>query len=783
MLRNYWRVTLRHLKSIYSLINLAGLTVGLAVFMLIYVWVDDELRYDKFHEGHQRIYRIVQDRFQPDHSIRPVSLLPPKLSEYILANNQQVEYACRFTPMRLLLRYNEKAFYKKGLSVDPSFFSMFSFPLVQGDLSQFMGPDKIVITESTARTYFENENPLGKPMKIASRDLSVVGVIKDVPPNSTLKFDYLFSLETLRQLNWVDLDSWNWSSLHLWVKVKPGESKNIFESSIKDVLKHNVQDSKDELRIQALADVHLYSSSINNDEPTWHGDIENVYIFSSVAILVLLIACINYTNLATARSTKRAKETGVRKISGASQTQIMRQFFSESLTYSLFAGLLAVGLVWLLWPSYMDLTGKTVTFQNEIQSIGVVILGAVLVCGLLAGAYPALFLSGLKPTAIFKGALKAGPRAVKFRRALVIIQFSLSLFFVVCTMIIRHQLQFIHDRNMGFTRENIIVFRIPQVLQPRYAEFKNELKKIPVVKSTTIVSESLSTVADLVSKVKWEGKPDQFKLDFHIISVDHDFAKTFDVPIVLGRDYSIDLASDSANYLLNEEAIKQMGIKNPIDKMFEVEGLRPGKIIGVMKDFNFESIHKKIEPIVTFIGRKDIYDVSVRLGSDNQKEAIGAIQSVWKKFVPDRPFEFSFLNDDISRLYNTEQQVGKLSAFFTGFSVFVSCLGLLGIVMFTTEQRTKEVAVRKVLGASVTSIFFNISKEFFVLIFMANLVALPLATYIMGKWLSSFAYADKISVLIYVAAFLLSIVVTLVTIGFFALKAAKANPVIALKAE
>jgi len=783
MLKNYWKTTLRHLKSIYSLINLLGLTVSLSVFVLIYVWVDDELSFDKFHEGHERIYRVIQDRLQPDGSFNSVALLPPMLHDYILANNKQVEEACRFSKMKLLLSHEEKAFYKQGISADPSFFKMFTFPLIEGDLSQFVGPDKIVLTASTAQTYFGSEKALGKTMKISSRDLTVVGVMQDVPTNSTLKFDFVFTIETSKQLGWVNLDVWNWSTHHLWIKLKPNESLSVFEATLKSLLQKNIKDSKDELHLQPLARIHLYSNGIDYDAPEWHGNIEYVYSFSTVAVFIILIACINYTNLATARSLKRAKEAGVRKVSGASPAQLMIQFFSESLIYALLAGILATGLAWLLWPTFQNLTGKPISFNGDVRWMGLIIVAVVLLCGILAGIYPALYLSRLKPTVVFKNAAKTGNRVITFRRVLVVVQFTLSLSFVAGTLIMYHQLQFIQNRDIGFNRNNIIVFRIPGKLQARYAELKSEIKKLAGVENITIVSQNMSAVSDAVSKVKWEGKPDQLNFDFHVIATDHDFVKTFDVQILQGRDYSVEIASDSTAYMLNEEAVTRMGIKNPVDKTYEIEGYKPGKIIGIIKDFNFESAQKKIEPLVIFISLIDAYDVSVRLRPGDIKNATDAIASVWKRFAPERPFEFSFLNEDLNKLYLTEHRTGQLFACLAILSIFVSCLGLLGIVMFTTEQRMKEVAVRKVMGASVTSVFFHISKEFFILILTANVIALPLAAYLMNKWLLKFAFADKVPVLIYIGTLLISFLVTLITIGFFALKSAQANPVVALKTE
>ncbi len=783
MLSNYFKIALRNLRSVYSLINLTGLTVGLATFILIFQWVDDELSFDRFHQDHDRIFRIYQNQLDAQSNPYQIAVTPALLYDYIQSNFPSVQNTCRVIAVEVLVRHGEKAFYQKGLAVDTTFFSLFTFPLTDGNVSDFKGTDKIVLSGKIASTFFGASDPIGETVKIAGQDFSVVGVAKDAPSNSHLQFDFLFPLQVLKAMGWEALDQWDWHHFHTYVKLKSLQDKESFSKSIKDLVKVNSKsDPSSELALQPLTSVYLHSSKLNNDM-SGRSDIQYVYIFSSVAIFILLVACINFTNLATARSVRRAKEAGVRKVVGAARMQLMFQFFSESAFYSIVSFVLALLISWLLLPDFNELSSKNLQLNFSSGNLLFIALAVVTACTVMAGIYPAVFLSSLKPVVVFKGLLKAGKMAVFFRRSLVIFQFTLGIALVVGTLVVHHQLNYIRSRDLGYDKENLITFHITRKLRSQYPDFKNELKSLLGVAQVTIANSSISFSDQSSDLMKWEGKDPSKNVLFHQFMVDHDFLKTFSMTLSSGRDFSADLASDSSAVIVNEEAVRQMNLASAVGKTFTILNRKPGTIIGVVKDFNFKTIHKKIEPVVIYIDPENFGEISVRLKKGDTRRTIAELTAVFKKFSPDRPFEFNFVDQEIDKLYKTEERTGDLFRIFSGLSIFISCLGLLGVVMFTTEQRTKEFAIRKTLGASSGSIFMNISKEFLILIVAANVVALPVAAYGMKLWQERFAYFDPIPWFLFAGATLLSIVITWLTIAYFSMKAAITSPVNALKSE
>ncbi len=782
MLFNYYKIALRHLRNIYSLINLSGLTIGLTVFILIFLWVDDELSFDRFHAGHDRISRVVYHRVDVNANLLWVAVTPPMLCDYLKTNFAEIESACRVSPLELFLRHEEKAFYQKGLAADPAFFSVFSFPLVEGNIKSFNeGAYKIIINEKIATAYFGNAPAVGKTLKVGTRELLVVAVMKNVPGNSHLQFGFVMPMEFLKAMGWAPLDEWDNNILYTYVKFKPGANQLSFEAGIKDVIKKHVKETTSELALQPLIDIHLRSKHLSYDIPG-HQDIQYVYIFISAALFILLIACINYTNLATARSMKRAKEAGLRKVAGATRGQLAVQFFSESVVYSLLAFGLAFLLSWVLLPVFNTLNGKNLTLSilspHMLATLAIALLG----CSFLAGAYPALFLSSLKPVVVFKGLLKTGQYSLFFRRALVMLQFTLGIALLLATLIIHHQLNYIHSRNIGYDKENVITFFIANKVIKQYPALKHELKELPGVIIVTVTHTDLSYLDASTDNVTWQGKDPKKNINFFWLITDHDFTKMFSIPIAEGRAFSELIASDSSAYLLNEEAVRQMGVSNVVGSTISLNDKR-GLVVGIVKDFNFKPVHKKIEPMIIYINPKYFQVVAVKLKVGNIPDKVKAIEKVFKKFSPDRPFEYSFIDADIDKLYKSEQRIGQLFDYFSFVSIFISCLGLLGIIMFTTGQRSKEMAIRKVMGASSSRIFMILSKESVLLIVAANLIALPAATYWMNQWLDKFAYHETIPSYFLVGAALSSLLVTWLTISYFCLKAAQKNPVEGLRNE
>lgn len=773
---------LRQLRSIYSLINLTGLIAGLSAFVLIFLWVMEELSYDRFHSNHHQVFRIVENQFNQNGEAYPLALTPGPLGNYLKNTFPEVDLQCRLFHVDFILRYEDQAYYHTGLAADPAFFDIFSFPLAQGESQSFhQGTDKVIISEKLAVSYFGNVNPLGKIIRMAGRDLMVTAVMKSLPANTHLQFDYVIPFDFLESGGFSDPTQWSRNSYHTYLTLKPSESIASFKTKITNVIKLYEPESTTEIDLQPLADIHLKSGHLNNDM-AGHGNYQYVIIFSAVAIFLLIIASINYANLATARSLKRAKEAGVRKVIGASRFQLITHFFSESLLYCVMAFLLAILIAWVLLPSFNELTGKQLAFDILVPSVFIPLAGSVFFCAFLGGAYPALLLSSLNPAVVLKGFVKTGKSTILFRRVLVVVQFMLTISFLTGTLLIGEQLDYMQSRKLGFEKENILTFSANRNLRKQYPAFKHELQSVPVVQEVTASNSKLSFSDQSTSDVVWEGKDPGIELLFHQLMVDHDFVKTFAISISAGRDFSTLIASDSTAVLLNEEAVRQMGLTDAVNKSIQI-GDRKGTIIGVVKDFNFKSAHKKIEPVVIYIDPLNFYEVSVRLRDGNLAGYVKAVETTFKKFNPDSPFEYSFLNEDIDALYRNEQRTRKIFSYFSALSIFISCLGLLGIVMFVIEQRAKEVALRKIMGATEMQLSWMLSFEFIVLVVIAFVLAAPVMYYISTRWLTNFAYRIEPGIWLFLSSGLISLAIAWITVGYKSYRASISNPIAPLRSE
>jgi putative ABC transport system permease protein len=771
------------MRSLFSVINLAGLFLGFTTFLLIYLWVGTELSYDRFHQGYTNIFRITENQYDDKGKIYPVAITPGLLGPHIKNTYAEVIHSCRVAQVEFLLRHEEQAFFQLGIVADTSFFNLFSFPLVQGNLQSFnKGSDKILISEKIATAYFGQENPIGKIFQIVGRDMMVVGVLKNTPVNTHLRFDYVMPFTFLDDAGIHNTSRWDVNLYHTYVSLASSANPSDFENKIKPLIQQNNAESTTDLTIQPITEIHLKSGHLNNDMPG-RGNYQYVLIFSLVAFLILVVASINYANLATARAVKRAKETGVRKAIGASRLHLIKLFLSESFIYSLLSFLLACIAVWLLLPYLNEMAGKQMDFSIFTPSILVPIGLSIIFCALLGGAYPSFFLSMLNPVFVLKGLVKTNKASIYFRHGLVIFQFVLSVSFLIGTLVVSQQLEFIQSRNLGFNKENILTMNSNRNLRTQYPEFKNELLKIPGVSFVTASNGKISFSDQSTSAVEWEGKDPNQKLLFHEFMVDPDFLKTFSIEIVEGRDFSDELVTDSNAVILNKKAIAQMGLNNPLEKSIKINETFKGNIIGIVNDFNFKSAHKLIEPVVIYIDPKKFYEISLKLTGENFSEQIRAIETVFKKFSPDRPFEFSFVDEDINKLYHDDKRTGKIFQYFAFLSIFISCLGLLGMSIFVTEQRAKEIAVRKVMGAPSLHLFWILSYEFILLVIVATLIASPLMYLLSYKWLENFAYRQPPGVMVFVIAGMVSLTVGWLTVGYRAMRVTNANPVDALRNE
>jgi putative ABC transport system permease protein len=771
------------MRSVYSVINLTGLIVGLAAFALIYLWVLEELSYDHFHNGHDKIFRVVEKQFNENGESYPLALTPGPLGPYLKNSFAEVSQACRLTQLDFLVRYDEQSFYQKGIAADPEFFELFSFPLSSGEARSFYtGIDKIIISEKLASTYFGNDKALGKIFIIAGHDFIVTAVMQNVPTHSHLQFDFVIPFNFLEAAGFSNPNPWNQNSYHTYLSLLSVDGLDSFGDKIRNTIKLNHPESNTEIVLQPLTDIHLKSTLLNSDM-AGRGNFQYVTIFSAIGIFILLIASINYANLATARSIKRAKEAGVRKVIGANRFQLIIHFFSESFLYSFLALLVALLIVWAMLPSFNQLTGKSLSFDVIEPAIFISLLSSVIFCSLIGGAYPALVLSSLNPIAVFKGYLKSGKSAVLLRRTIVIVQFVLSISFLTGTLIVKNQLNYIQSRNLGFNKDNVLNFSTNRKLRQQYTTFKSELQNVPGVINVTATNSKLSNVGQSTWEVEWEGKNPDKEILFHQLMVDHDFLNTYSINLAAGRDFSVLHSSDSTGVLLNEEAIRQMTIDEPLNKLITIDGNRKYTLLGIVKDFHFESIHKPIEPVIIYIEPSEFNEISVRLAAGNALRQINEIETVFKKFNPGRPFEYSFLNDDIDKLYRSEKRVGEIFTYFSVLSILVSSLGLFGLVMFVTEQRAKEVALRKIMGASTVHLIWLLSFEFIALVIMAFVLATPAMYYASGVWLKNFAYNVEPGVSLFLLSGFVCILIALITVGVKSFRVSRSNPIEPLRSE
>ena len=783
MIRNYFKTAWRNLlhNKTFSLINILGLALGMTCSLVIMLWVKDELRMDKFHQNGERLYRVMENQFYSG-DISTFDATPGILAENIVKDIPDVQMASQMLwEQEPLFTVGNNFDKEKGRYVQKDFLKMFSFKLVKGDAANaLVRPDAVVISTKLADKYFKGENPIGKLIRIDNKDnVIVTGVLDDIPKSSSLKFDFLMSWEQwFKNNDWAH--DWGNNGPQCYFLLAPNTSPEKVSAKIKNYIKTKNKDSNVELFIQNFGESYLYSDWENGKQNG--GRIEYIKIFSIVAIVILLIACINFMNLATARSLRRAREIGVRKVVGAGQRQLVSQFLGESLFVSVLAMCVSLLVVTLLLPTFNSLTEKHLAIDFGDASFLLIILGLILATGIISGSYPALFMSSMKPIVVLKGILKFKTGSTYFRKALVVFQFALSIILILGMIVIYRQIDFIHNKNLGFAKEDLLYMPLEGDLQKNYPAFKQELEKQPGIKSVTSAGASPLEVGMSTQGVRWPGKDTTQLILFSDNPITYDYVKTMGIQLLRGRDYSADYGLDSNNYLVNEAAARKIGYKDPVGKELTVWGHK-GTIIGLMKDYHHNSLHVPIQPLILML-RKDYWgNIIVRTQHGRTPQAIASMAKVSKQFNPAYPFKYFFTDAEIAKNYKAEYTVSKLSKYFAFLAIFISCLGLFGLVTFTAEQRTKEIGIRKVLGASVTGIVQMLSRDFLKLVFIAAVIAFPIAWWAMHKWLSDYAYRIDIGPWAFVVAGIAAAVIALVTISFQAIRAAIVNPVKSLRTE
>jgi putative ABC transport system permease protein len=786
MLKNYLKTAWRNLlkNKFYSGINIAGLTAGLAIGILILLWVQDELSFDGFHKQTANIYRL--ELFGGTGSSRQIwSVGVAPIGPLVKKQLPEVKDAVRITGNYnfSLYKYKDKVFGDNTAAfTDPSFFSVFDFPLIKGDPARpFADNNSVVITQKTAQKFFGDENPIGKIIIADNKaNFTVSGVIGNFPDNSSIKYDMLmpmsYHINEMLVDNHVDMNTnFSFFAYQTYLLLKPGISLKNLSVKIRQVhLNHKPDDTDAEYLLLPLSKMHLYNADLTDK------GITTVRIFIVIALLILVIACINYVNLSTARSMLRSKEISMRKIIGAAKSHLFMQFIVETTLLFLLATVLAVGLIFILMPLFNQISGKQLAFNLADYQVWLVILATI--TGTLAASsiYPALLLSSFEPLKALKGKISAGIGDVMFRKILVVTQFVFSIVLIVGTIIITSQLNFIRSKDLGYDKANVFSFWMRD-MGSHYDAVRAELLKQPGIQDVTRSNQNIVRYGGISGDNDWDGKAPNSTFIIHPIIIDKDFIPFFKMKLVKGASFT-GAISDSANYILNEAAIKEMGLKDPVGKRFRM-GQINGKIIGVVKDFHFESMKEKIAPSVFWYSPKYLSTIYIKTTGKNAAMAIKAAEKQFKQYNGQYPFGYAFLDDMFNDLYKGEQTEGKLFNYFAGIAILISCLGLLGLAAYTAQVRTREIGVRKVLGASVSRIVGLLAQDFIKLVFIAILIATPVAWFAMDKWLQAYAYRTALHWWVFALAGIIAVMIAFITISFQSIKAALTNPIKSLRSE
>ncbi len=785
MLKNNLKIALRNIirHKGYTFLNIFGLAIGLACCILIGLWVLDELNYDRFHENASSICRVESNQNFSGRTLH-IYWTPHPLGPALRAEIPEIINSTRAQNVGpQLIRYEDKAFEEYYVwSVDPSFLEMFSFPMIQGTAEDSLsGTSSLVITERLAAKFFGDENPIGKVINVAqSADFTVTGVLKDIPRNSSLQFDVLIPYKYLDSIGRTN-DNFTDNQTYTWVQLHSGVSPKEVSAKISGFIRQKVPRSLMVLELLPLTKVHLYSYSGYEKNLA----VQSVYLFSVIAIIVLIIGCINFMNLSTARSANRAKEVGLRKVVGALRSQLVRQFYAESILFALIALGLAAAAVSFVLPAFGSLAGKEMSWNATgagVLALG--LTGIALLTGLVSGSYPALFLASFQPVSTLKGKLNSGTGNAAFRRILVVVQFFLSVVLIIGTAVVSKQMTFIKNRNLGWNKEQVVAIPIRSYSRPSLEALKAELANTPGILNAAVATQKPSYTSWSSSGFDWEGKDPSLKVDVTYMGADDGYVDTMGMTIAQGRNFSKEFPTDKTeSFLINEELARLMGYENPVGKSFSFWEQK-GKIVGVIKDFHFQPLRRKIEPLVIQWADLDWTNfLFLRITPEAISETIGTVHGTWERILPNIPFSYEFLDEDFARMYRSEERTGTLLKIFTAMAILVACLGLFGLASFGAEQRTKEIGIRKILGASVPGIVALICREFLVLIGLANLIAWPVAYFAAKDWLNNFAYRTQIPAVFFIGALIISLVIGLMTVIYKAIRAASANPVDSLRYE
>ncbi len=819
MLKSYLKIALRTIwrHKGYSLLNIAGLALGMACALFILLWVQDELSFDRFHAGAGTLFRVEQEQ-KGGQGIFHVNVTPYGLRDALVADIPEIRDAARSArPGTLLVRRGEKAFYESRVAaVDPSFLRMFTFPVVRGDAATALtGPDAMAMTETMARKYFGAEDPIGQSLVINNRyPVTIKAVLKNVPANSTLQFDGLLSMAFLKSTG-VDVDDWNSNQIVTYVQLhKESEvaaadrkiTRLVYDRTLASYrgsaenwariqadpaqLKRYNEYVGPDYMIKPVVDLRLFAFFGFDRKPQ---GLQTIRTFAAIGLFVLLIACINFMNLATARSANRAREVGLRKVVGADRRRIAVQFYGESILTALLAGLASFAVVVILRPGFNAIAGKTLTLAALFSPKFVLgSLAVMLLTGLVAGSYPALLLSSFQPIKVLRGRAKDGARGALLRKLLVVVQFGLSITLLVCMAVASRQIDFMRSKKLGYDKDQLVYMPLRGEARQSYAVLKERLSRDPNVLGVTGTSQPPTAIGANSWGADWEGRDPGQKYLIGCESVDFDYPETMKIEMAAGRPFDRLHPTDADRaFLVNEAVTKLMGLDAAaaVGKSFRFQGV-DGAIVGVMKDFHYQSVHTSIEPLALTMATTDpakegnpVSFAVIRLRAGDTPGALASVETAWRGVNGAYPFEYRFFDQDFDQMYRSDERMGAILKIFSFLAVAIACLGLFGLASFTAEQRTKEIGVRKVLGASSAGIVTLLSKEFSKWVLLANALAWPAAYLVTRSWLAGFAYRTSVAWWLFAAAGAGAFAVALLTVGFQAVRAAQSNPVDCLKYE
>jgi putative ABC transport system permease protein len=792
MIRNYFKVAWRNLErnKAFSAINLSGLALGLACSLLITLWIRDERGVDAFHANGKLLYQVYERWFY-DGKVEASYPTQGLLAQELKAAVPEIQYASSLDyaagqGTESTFEASGKVNKMDGRFAGTDFFSMFSYPLLVGQAAHALNaPGRIAVSRKMAEAFFGSPAAaMGKTIRYENKeDLEVTAVFENIPVNSSQQFDFLRTwFDYVAQNKWVN--NWGNTSPETYVQLRPGSNALAVEARVKDFIYRFTEKQKGsvtELHLQPYAERYLRGNF--KDGYIAGGRIEYVRLFSIVAVVILLIACINFMNLATARSAKRSREVGIRKVIGAVRSALVGQFIGEAVLITFLAIILALAISGIALPAFGRLTGKQLSLPVTEPGFWLFLTCLLAVTSIVAGSYPALFLSALKPIRVLKGVIKTNPSATLFRKLLVVFQFALSIILVVSMIVIYRQVNYVQSLNLGYDRENLIFIPIEGELIKNYNNFKEEASRLTAIQSVSKMRNSPTVIAHHTNSIDWPGKPPELSVSFADAVVGYDFIRTLHIQLAAGRDFSRAFGTDSAAFLLNETAVQKMGLKNPVGQTINW-GKHQGKVIGVVSDFHFNSMHETIDPlIIRFDDNWGWGTILVRTTAGKTRQALRSLQDLCGSLNPKFPFTYRFSDQEYAKLYRSEQVVRELAGYFAFLAIFISCLGLFGLAAFTAEQRTKEIGIRKVLGASIAHISGQLSAVFLKPVCIALLVAFPVSWYVMTKWLEDFAYKVSLEWWVFALAGVLTIMIALITVSFQTVRAAMAKPIKSLRSE